>query len=193
MIVYADIPQLHSADRFTSSVSAVKRFQFVGTKLSLTLQYSWNHQKIMQNSLLIGTTSESLTMIPSVVSKPLDFLEFTYEGQIRKLASKYLDVSRSLWQQDHHMKVVLSPWKTFLIHIGADIAARDISDDLSKTVVLFDCGLSFRQKALRYGLNLNNIFNQRQYAYTEYSTVNMYSYRYNLRGRELLFTISYIL
>lgn len=193
MIVYADIPQLHGADRFTSSISAVKRFQSIGTKLSLTLQYSWNHQNVMQNSLLIGTNSESFTMMPSVVSKPLDFLEFTYEGQIRRSASKYLDVSRSLWQQDHHMKVVMSLWKTFLIHVGADIAARDISDDLSKTVALFDCGLSFRQKALRYGLNLNNIFNQRQYAYTEYSTVNMYSYRYNLRGRELLFTISYIL
>ena len=79
----------------------------------------------------------------------------------------------------------------FLIHFGADIAVRDINDDMSKTVVLFDCGLSFRKKAFRCGLNLNNIFNQRQYAYTEYSTVNTYSYRYALRGRELLFTISY--
>jgi len=193
MIVYADIPQLHGADRFTSSISAVKRFQSIGTKLSLTLQYSWNHQNVMQNSLLIGTTSESLTIIPSVVSKPFDFLEFTYEEQIRKATSRYLTVCRSLWQQDHHMKVVLLPWKMFLIHIGADIAARDINDDLSKTIVLFDCGLSFRKKALRYGMNLNNIVNQRQYAYTEYNTVNTYSYRYALRGRELLFTISYIL
>ena len=191
MIVYADIPQMYSADRFTSSVSAVKRFQSIGTKLSLTLQYSWNYQKIMQNSLLIGATSESLTIMPSVISKPLDFVEFTYDGQIRKATSKYLTVSRSLWQQDHHLKAVLSPWKTFLIHIGTDIATRDINDDLSKTVVLFDCGLSFRKKAFRYGLNLNNIFNQRQYAYTEYSTVNVYSYKYALRGRELLFTISY--
>jgi len=191
LIVYADIPQMHSADRFTSSVSAVKRFQSIGTKLSLTLQYSWNYQKIMQNSLLIGATSESITMMPSVISKPLDFVEFTYEGQIRRSASKFLDVSRSLWQQDHHLKTILSPWKMFLIHFGADIAVRDINDDMSKTVVLFDCGLSFRKKAFRCGLNLNNIFNQRQYAYTEYSTVNTYSYRYALRGRELLFTISY--
>lgn len=193
MIVYADMPQLHSADRFTSSVSAAKRFQSIGTKLSLTLQYSWNYQKIMQNSLLIGTTNETFTMMPSVISKPLDFVEFTYEGQIRKATSRYLTVRKNLWQRDHHLKTILSPWKTFLIHVGADIAARDINDDLSKTVVLFDCGLSFRKKAFRYSLNLNNIFNQRQYAYTEYSTVNIYSYRYNLRGRELFFTISYIL
>lgn len=191
IIVYADIPQSHGADRFTSSISAVKRFQSIGTKLSLTLQYSWNYQKITQNSLLIGTTSESFTMMPSVTSKPFDCVEFTYDGQIRKATSRYLSVSRSLWQQDHHLKTVLSPWKTFLVHIGADISARDINEDQSKTVVLFDCGLSFRKKAFRYGLNLNNIFNQRQYAYTEYSTVNVYSYRYALRGRELLFTISY--
>jgi outer membrane receptor protein involved in Fe transport len=59
--------------------------------------------------------------------------------------------------------------------------------------VLFDCGLSYRQKAFKYSLNLNNIFNQRQYTYTEYSTVNTYTYQYNLRGREFLLAISYTL
>ncbi len=193
MIAYVDVPRLHSADKFTSSVSAVKRFQSIGTKLSLSLQYSWSHQQVMQNALLIGTTSESFAVIPSVISKPLGFLEFSYDGQIRKASSKYLATRRSLWLQDHSLKLTLSPWKTFLIHMGSNIAKRDISDDLSKTIVLFDCGISYRQKAFKYSLNLNNIFNQQQYAYTEYSTVNTYSYRYNLRGRELLFAISYTL
>ena len=193
MIAYVDVPRLHSADKFTSSVSAVKRFQSIGTKLSLSLQYSWSRQQVMQNASLIGTTSESLAIIPSVISKPFGFLEFSYEGQMRKASSKYLATRRSLWQQDHSLKFILSPWKTFLVHVGSDIAKRDISDDVSKTIVLFDCGLSYRQKAFKYSLNLNNIFNQRQYTYTEYSTVNTYTYQYNLRGREFLLAISYTL
>ena len=193
LIAYVDVPRLHSADKFTSSVSAVKRFQSIGTKLSLSLQYSWSRQQVMQNASLIGTTSESLAIIPSVISKPFGFLEFSYEGQMRKASSKYLATRRSLWQQDHSLKFILSPWKTFLVHVGSDIAKRDISDDVSKTIVLFDCGLSYRQKAFKYSLNLNNIFNQRQYTYTEYSTVNTYTYQYNLRGREFLLAISYTL
>ena len=77
------------------------------------------------------------------------------------------------------------------MYVAADIVKRDINANLSKTVVLSDCGISFRRKALRYALNLNNIFNQRHYSYSEYNMVNTYSFNYDLRGRELLFSITF--
>ena len=79
-------------------------------------------------------------------------------------------------------------WK---VRMTADIVKRDINANLSKTIVLSDCGISFRRKALRYALNLNNIFNQRHYSYSEYNMVNTYSFNYDLRGRELLFSITF--
>ena len=191
LIRYVEILQPHSDNRMMISANATKRFQSINTKISVSGQFSHSRQKVMQNSMLIDYTSENLTLLPSLSSKPIDLFEVKYDGVIRRASSKYRETRKTLWQQDHHLKFILSPWKTFIAYVAADIVKRDINANLSKTVVLSDCGISFRRKALRYALNLNNIFNQRHYSYSEYNMVNTYSFNYDLRGRELLFSITF--
>ena len=69
------------------------------------------------------------------------------------------------------------------------IVKNELTKDVSKTMSLFDMGLSYRKKAMKISFDIRNILNQRQYAYTIYNSVNTFTYNYLLRGRECVCTV----
>ncbi len=87
----------------------------------------------------------------------------------------------------------LLPGDSFQFTAGAEISRRQITDDLTKTMALLDCSLSYRHRSIQLSLDLRNLLNQKSYSYTIYSTVNTFTYDYRLRGRELILTLRFTL
>ena len=54
-----------------------------------------------------------------------------------------------------------------------------------------DAGAEYhlKKRKMRLRLDINNLFNMRNYHYTLYNGLNTYRYDYLLRGRELLFSV----
>jgi len=59
--------------------------------------------------------------------------------------------------------------------------------------LLADAVAVWRHQKVRLQAKLSNLFNKRQYVVTQYSGVALFTDRYTLRGREMLFSLQYTL
>lgn len=76
-------------------------------------------------------------------------------------------------------------------HISGEHYRNEITNRNFKNVLLLDTKLIFTLgKRIELSATLSNILNRRTYNYTTYSTTSSFESRRQLRGRELLFTIS---
>lgn len=83
------------------------------------------------------------------------------------------------------------PHHSFNMNVNANIYSNELSVGNFKTVTLLDASASYQMnKRLEWRVSLSNIFNTKHYDYYTYSTLSSYMSRRNLRGRELLITLS---
>ena len=106
---------------------------------------------------------------------------------------KFNNISEELLSHSHSFKLNLFPFKGFHVKMGADILWKELSESVAKSISLLDLGMSYKFSYFRIGIDLNNILNTRQYAYTIFSGINKFNYDYSLRGREILLSLSFTL
>ncbi len=87
--------------------------------------------------------------------------------------------------------VNIRPSGSLNVNINGNLFSNELSAGQFKTVALLDAYLSYKMnKRLEWRIELSNIFNKKSYDYNTYSTLSSYMSRRNLRGRELLITLS---
>lgn len=191
IITLKDIFHPNTSKNLHTEVSLTKQFQSIRTKVSLRATYTYMKQQQLQNGLPLQTTGQTFALLPTLSSQPCRYFELNYRGDFDKTTSRYLTINKSYWSQTHNITLKLFPISTLQITTSTAITRRELTEDLTKTMALLDAGLTLRLKAFRLSLDLRNLLNQRTYAYTLYNSVNTYTYNYQLRGRELLFSLSY--
>ena len=181
------------SDNLVAQLGVTKQITPIRTKISLTGSALYSNQSTMQNGNLVDVSWQSTAISPSLYSHPLDWLELDYSGEYAKTSSNYGSVRKHYLSQSHDIVLKLLPGDSFQFTAGAEISRHQITDDLTKTMALLDCGLSFRHRSMQLSLDLRNLLNQKSYSYTIYSTVNTFTYDYRLRGRELIMTLRFTL
>jgi len=192
-ILTGTLAQQNVSDNIISQLGVTKQITPIRTKISLTGSALYSNQSTMQNGNLVDVSWQSTAISPSLYSHPLDWLELDYSGEFSRTSSSYDSVRKHYLSQSHDIVLKLLPGDSFQFTAGAEISRHQITDDLTKTMALLDCGLSFRHRSMQLSLNLRNLLNQKSYSYTIYSTVNTFTYDYRLRGRELIMTLRFTL
>ncbi len=192
-ILTGALAQQNVSDNIISQLGVTKQITPIRTKISLTGSALYSNQSTMQNGNLVDVSWQSTAISPTLYSHPLDWLELDYSGEFSRTSSSYDSVRKHYLSQSHDIVLKLLPGDSFQFTAGAEISRHQITDDLTKTMALLDCGLSFRHRSMQLSLNLRNLLNQKSYSYTIYSTVNTFTYDYHLRGRELIMTLRFTL
>ena len=86
----------------------------------------------------------------------------------------------------------LFPADKWEFSLNSDIIRDKIPGADYKTVSLFDAGAVYKHNTWRFGMKVRNILNNKSFSYTVFSGLDRFSYSYALRGRELLFSITFI-
>lgn len=180
----------HHTDIFNTHFRVTKQIQSIGTKISIYGNFAHNNRSMIQNNNLYQYQWNNIGLTPSISSKPVDFIELNYSYSLDKSFSQVKGIKQSFLSQTHDIRLDVFPSTNLRITASADINTKELANELSKTMAIFDAGIKYRIKALSLGLELRNIFNQKYYSYTLFNGINTYSYDYLLRGRELLFSIT---
>ena len=107
--------------------------------------------------------------------------------QTVKIPNTVRYIGNSAFNRDR--KLELSSLPDSLREIGEWTLKNELTKDVTKTMSLLDMGLSYQKKAVKVSLDIRNILNQHHYGYTIYSSVNTFTYNYQLRGRECVCSI----
>lgn len=192
-VLYGTLSQPNIYDNIVAQVGVTKQIASIRTKISLSGSALYSTQQTMLNGNIAVVSWQSTTLSPTLSSHPLDWLELDYSGEFSGTRSSYNSVRKHYLSQSHDIALKLLPGDKFQFTAGAEITRHQITDDLTKTMALLDCGLSYRHRSMQFSLDLRNILNQKSYSYTIYSSVNTFTYDYRLRGREMILSLRFTL
>ena len=86
----------------------------------------------------------------------------------------------------HSGAIHVFPIATLDLSLDYDHVRSQITSDQYKHMSLFNASAQYKLKHLVLRLELDNLLNQRHYAYTVFDGINTYTYDYGLCGRTIM-------
>ncbi|MDE6342587.1 MAG: carboxypeptidase-like regulatory domain-containing protein [Muribaculaceae bacterium] len=181
----------HGNDMISGSLGISKNIRSINTKISLKGGWSTSRNKIDQNGQTVSYHGDNIFVSPSVTTRPLDWLEVDYEGDISNAYSRYLGRRQSFSSQRHDLGISFYPLDRLQFSLKSSFIRKEIEDNRYRSLSLFDAKVVYKIKKMRLTGEVRNILNQRNYSYTLFSGLDRFTYDYRLRGREFILSLEY--
>ena len=190
-----------SRSRSTSfSVAATKNIPTLFAKLGADGSYSFGSgEQAISSSLgggqegatVIDTRTNSYALHGNATITPVPWLELRYDINYGWSRSRYSEESNTTTSLTHSGAIHVFPIATLDLSLDYDHVRRQISSPMGggqegaqyKHMSLFNASAQYKWKRLVLRLELDNLLNQRHYAYTIFNGINTYTYDYGLCGR----------
>ena len=183
----------HGSDMISCNLGISKNIRSAGTKLSLKGGWSTSRNSIDQNGKTVAYRGDILYVRPSISSRPLDWLELDYEGDLATTGSRYLSRRQSFSSQRHDLGISFYPLEGLQLRLKSSFIRKEIDDDRYRQLALFDAKATYRIRKIRLSAEVRNILNRKSYSYTVMNALDRFSYDYRLRGRELVVAVDFTL
>ena len=185
-----------SRSRSTSfSASVTKNIPTLFAKLGADGSYSFGsgEQAIsssmgggQEGATVIDTRTNSYALHGNATITPVPWLELRYDINYGWSRSRYSEESNTTTSLTHSGAVHIFPIATLDLSLDYDHVRRQLTADQYKRMSLFNASAQYKFKRLVLRLELDNLLNQRHYAYTLFNGINTYTYDYALCGRTAL-------
>jgi hypothetical protein len=185
-----------SRSRSTSfSVAVTKNIPSLFAKLGADGSYSFGggEQAIsspngggQEGATVIDTRTNSYALHGNATITPVPWLELRYDINYGWSRSRYSEESNTTTSLSHSGAVHIFPIAALDLSLDYDHVRRQLTADQYKRMSLFNASAQYKWKRLVLRLELDNLLNQRHYAYTIFNGINTYTYDYTLCGRTAL-------
>lgn len=176
-----------SHSRSTSfSVAASKNIPSLFAKLGVNGRYSFGSDEQAVNETVVDTRTNSYALHGNATVTPVPWLELRYDINYGWSRSRYSEKSNTTTSRSHSGAVHIFPIASLDLSLDYDHVRRQLTADQYKRMSLFNASAQYKRKRLVLRLELDNLLNQRRYAYTLFNGVNTYTYAYTLCGRTVV-------
>ena len=187
-----------SRSRSTSfSASVTKNIPSLFAKLGADGSYSFGSGEQAVDENVINTRSNSYALHGNIAITPVPWLELRYDirSTYSRMQSKnygwsqtrYSDENNATNSLSHSGAIHLFPISALDLSLDYDHVRRQFTADQYKNMSLFNASAQYKLKRLVLRLELDNLLNQRNYAYTIFNGINTYTYNYALCSRTIMF------
>lgn len=176
-----------SHSRSTSfSVAASKNIPSLFAKLGANGRYSFGSDEQAVNENVVDTRTNSYALHGNASVTPVPWLELRYDINYGWSRSRYSEKSNTTTSLSHSGAVHIFPIASLDLSLDYDHVRRQLTADQYKRMSLFNASAQYKRKRLVLRLELDNLLNQRRYAYTLFNGINTYTYDYTLCGRTVV-------
>ena len=185
-----------SRSRSTSfSASVTKNIPTLFAKLGADGSYSFGsgEQAIFssmgggqEEATVIDTRTNSYALHGNATITPVPWLELRYDINYGWSQSRYSDERNTTTSLSHSGAIHIFPIAALDLSLDYDHVRRQLTTDQYKHMSLFNASAQYKWKRLVLRLELDNLLNQRHYAYTIFNGINTYTYDYTLCGRTIM-------
>lgn len=176
-----------SHSRSTSfSVAASKNIPSLFAKLGANGRYSFGSDEQAVNESVVDTRTNSYALHGNATVTPVPWLELRYDINYGWSRSRYSEKSNTTTSRSHSGAVHIFPIASLDLSLDYEHVRRQLTADQYKRMSLFNASAQYKRKRLVLRLELDNLLNQRRYAYTLFNGVNTYTYDYTLCGRTVV-------
>lgn len=176
-----------SHSRSTSfSVAASKNIPSLFAKLGVNGRYSFGSDEQAVNETVVDTRTNSYALHGNATVTPVPWLELRYDINYGWSRSRYSEKSNTTTSRSHSGAVHIFPIASLDLSLDYEHVRRQLTADQFKRMSLFNATAQYKRKRLVLRLELDNLLNQRHYAYTLFNGINTYTYDYTLCGRTVV-------
>lgn len=176
-----------SRSRSTSfSVAASKNIPSLFAKLGANGRYSFGSDEQAVNESVVDTRTNSYALHGNATVTPVPWLELRYDINYGWSRSRYSEKCNTTTSLSHSGAVHIFPIASLDLSLDYDHVRRQFTADQYKRMSLFNASAQYKRKRLVLRLELDNLLNQRRYAYTLFNGINTYTYDYTLCGRTVV-------
>jgi hypothetical protein len=187
-----------SRSRSTSfSIAATKNIPTLFAKLGADGSYSFGSGEQAVDETVIDTRTNSYALHGNATITPVPWLELRYDINYGWSRTRYSEESNTTTSLTHSGAVHIFPIAALdlsldyeRLRVGEQSSGihvrRQLTADQYKHMSLFNASAQYKFKRLVLRLELDNLLNQRHYAYTIFDGINTYTYDYTLCGRTIM-------
>ena len=149
-------------------------------------RYRFGGDEQAVNETVVGTRTNSYALHGNATITPVPWLELRYDVNYGWSRSRYSEKSNTTTSLSHSGAVHVFPIANLDLSLDYDHVRRQLAADQYKRMSLFNASAQYKRKRLVLRLELDNLVNQRHYAYTLFNGINTYTYAYTLCGRTVV-------
>ena len=185
-----EIPNRNRSYSLTSLLS--KGFYDWNLKTSLETQLLHSEGKQAGQGSIQNYRYTQLALIPKINWSPLSWFSATYLASFtcnRSLIGEGNSLP-ALWDIRQKINLEIGN-RTLLVRLIGEHYYNQLDENHHQQVWLADAEALYIKDKWRFSMSLCNLFNQKEYRYTTYSTIQQYTSWIKMRPREILVSIQY--
>jgi len=183
------------SDNHSRTVSAnadiTKRISSIGGKFVVRGGWNWSQSGIIQQNALVTYYGRGVNAGADININPVKWLEADMSVNWRLTNSSYSSVQNTYKNLTGKAKLSFFVLKGLVIQTDMDYSHLQLSDGSYKDLALFDASASYKIKQFTIKLSANNLLDQKAYSYTVFNGLNIHSYDFALRPREVVLSIQF--
>jgi hypothetical protein len=187
---------IDSHNRYQAALASIYLGKYISSLYStISISANYNNFKTQRNqqNKTYPLHNETWSLNPQANAKLSEHFVINYHGEFsRNQMSIQLQGAKqnsSLNSFSHQFNALFFPNKKIEMKLKGEYLYKEITDNHSVTNYFADFELNYKLKQLEFIINLNNIFNQKEYTYTIFNNLDTYQYKQALRPRNFLASI----
>ena len=169
-----------------------KTLDFMRGSCNVNGSFNRSESHMLSQGRSVNSVSRSWDVSAKINGNPWRWFSFDYSFGYADSQLMMNGVGNSwLSSMTNELNLTFIPLNKWQWSVGAEHFRNEIEEGSFKNIVMLDTKLTFQlSKKIELGASLTNILDKRTYSYTTYSQLSSFESQRQLRGRQLLFSIT---
>ena len=169
-----------------------KTLDFMRGRCNVNGSFSRNESHLLSQQQSVNSVSTGWSVGGKINGNPCRWFSFDYRIGYSDSRLTMNGLSESwLSTMENELSLTFIPHRKWQWTVSGEHYRNELTEHNYKNMVMLDTRLTFQlNKKIEFAASLTNILNKRSYNYTIYSQLSSFESRRQLRGRQLLFSIT---
>lgn len=171
-----------------------KTLDFMRGSCNVNGSFSRNESHLLSQQQSVNSVSTGWSVGGKINGNPCRWFSFDYRIDYSDSRLTMNGMSESwLSTMENELSLTFIPHRKLQWTVSGEHYRNELTEHNYKNIVMLDTKLTFQlNKKIEFAASLTNILNKRSYNYTTYSQLSSFESQRQLRGRQLLFSITLI-
>ncbi len=187
------VNQPTTASNYSVSGEASKGFDFLRSTIRVFGSYSLSESERLISQSLYQYHAQGLSFGGSLSFSPFEWIGIVYSSgfsQSRSYTEGHRDQSTTVRSNTQRLSMSVYPTKTLTLTLAAEDNYNNLTAE-NRHAWFGDATAKLKLKHIDLELQLNNLFDQRQYTRVNYSGLDIYTHTSQLRPRNAILTVRF--
>lgn len=191
-VVYSYADAKNDAKTLMAMGNIGKTLDFMRGSCNVNGSFSRSESHLLSQKQSVNSVSTGWSVGGKINGNPCRWLSFDYRIDFSDSRLTMNGLSESwLSTMENELSLTFIPHRKWQWTVSGEHYRNELTEHNYKNIVMLDTKLTFQlNKKIEFAASLTNILNKRSYNYTTYSQLSSFESQRQLRGRQLLFSIT---